>query len=215
MGIKERKQREKARRRNAILRAAKKLIGENGVDNMSMNRVAERTELNKATIYSYFKNKADLIDAVVYDGLVLLEKQYKESDRGDAPGLTKVLDLTKVTFDFYRQYPDYFHALNHQERRSEGVERETPFSIKGNEVASRIFGRISQEIERGMKDKSIRTGIDVNQFLVLCFSITHGVVHTVLSKEDVYKEVLGLEPEVIENSALEFLEYFLKGKEAS
>jgi len=213
MGIKERKEREKKRRRNAILRATKKLIGENGVDGMSMNQVAERTELNKATLYSYFKNKADLIDAVVYDGLILLEKTFAESDRGDAPGLTKVLDLTKATFAFYRQYPDYFHALNHQERRSEGEERETPFSIKGNEVASRIFGRIREKIEQGMEDGTVRTGIDVNQFLILSFSFTQGVVHTVLSKEDVYKEVLGLEPEVIENSALEFLEYFLKGEE--
>lgn len=213
MGIKERKAREKTRRRKTILRAAKKLIAENGVDGMSMNQVAERTELNKATLYSYFQNKADLIDAVVYDGLILLEKKFKESDQGDAPGLTKVLDLTRTTFDFYRQYPDYFHALNHQERRSAGEERDTPFSIKGNEVASRIFGRIREKIERGMEDGTIRTGIDINQFLVLCFSITQGVVHTILSKEDVYKEVLGLEPEVIEKSALEFLEYFLKGKE--
>jgi AcrR family transcriptional regulator len=213
MGIKERKEREKRHRRNAILRAAKKLIGESGVDGMSMNQLAELTELNKATLYSYFRNKDDLIDAIVYDGLILLEKKLKKSDREPAPGLAKVLNLTSVTFDFYREYPDYFHAMNHRERRSEGEERETPFSVKGNEVAERIFRKIREKIEQGMADGTVRPGIDINQLSILFFAITHGVIHTILSKDDVYSEVLGLESDEVERSALEFLEYYLKGKD--
>ena len=175
-----------------------------------MNQVADLTELNKATLYSYFSNKDDLIDAIVYDGLVLLEKELQKADLEPAPGLKRMLNLAKATFDFYREYPDYFHAMNHQERRRQGAERETPFSIKGNEVATRIFGRIQVNIERGIEDGSIRSEIDVDSFSILYFALTHGVMHTALSKEDVYLDVLGLDSGVVERSALEFLEYFLE-----
>lgn len=213
MGVKERKEREKRRRKSAILKAAKKIIRERGVEGMSMNQVAELTELNKATLYSYFSNKDDLIDAIVYDGLILLEKEFKKSDHDSAPGATKVLDLTRATFNFYREYPVYFRAMNHQERRARGAERETPYSIRGNEVASNIFGKIQKNIERGVEDGSIRREIDINQFLILCFALTYGVMHTVFSKEDVYMDVLGLDCEMVERSALEFLEYYLERKE--
>lgn len=213
MGIKERKEREKSRRRNAILKAAKRIIGKNGVEGMSMNQVADLTELNKATLYSYFSNKDDLIDAIVYDGLILLEKKFQTNDKDSALGLEKVLNLTKATFDFYREYPVYFLAMNHQERRGPAAERKTPFSIKGDEIASRIFGTIQENIELGIKDGSIRREIDINRYLILFFAYTHGVMHTVLSKEDVYLDVLGLDSEEVEKAALESIEYLLKRRD--
>ena len=51
-----------------------------------MNQVADLTELNKATLYSYFSNKDDLIDAIVYDGLVLLEKELQKERSGPCTG---------------------------------------------------------------------------------------------------------------------------------
>jgi hypothetical protein len=112
--------------------------------------------------------------------------------------------------DFYREHPVYFYALNHQERRASRSERETPFSVKGNEVASRIFGRVRQGVERGIADGSIRSEIEINTFLVLFFAHTYGVMHTVISKQDVYVDVLGLGPEEVERSALEFLQHFIE-----
>ena len=213
MGIKERKEREKRRRRNAILKAAKKIVGKNGVEGMSMNQVAELTELNKATLYSYYSNKDDLIDAIVYDGLVLLEKEFEKHDDKSAPGITKVIDLTRATFNFYRTYPVYFSAMNHQERRGPGARMETPFAIKGDEIASRIFGKIQMSIEQGIEDGSIRREIDINHCSMLFYSYTYGVMHTLLSKEDVYSDVLGLDSLAVERQALEFLKYFLERRE--
>jgi AcrR family transcriptional regulator len=210
MGIKERKERERTRRSNAIRKAAKKIIREKGVESLTMNQVAELTELNKATLYSYFDNKEDLIDAIVYDGLVLLENRLERSDRKSASGLEEVMNLTRDALNFYREYPAYFYALNHQERRGSREERETPFSVKGDEMASRIFGRMRGSIERGIEDGSIRREVDSNRFLVLFFAYTYGVMHTVISKQDVYVDVLGLSPEEVEASGLEFLQYFLE-----
>jgi TetR/AcrR family transcriptional regulator len=210
MGIAERKSREKAQRRNAILNAAKRLIVKHGVEGMSMNQLAEATELNKATLYLYFKDKDDLIDAVVFEGLVILEKEYQKADQQNLSGLEKVLNLVRVTFAFYKRHPVYFYTMNHQERRRASERLETPFAVKGNETATRIFEIIAQGVRSGIDEGSIRKGIDINVFLVLLYAHMYGVTHTVYSKEDIYKDVFGLNSATIEKSALEAIECYIE-----
>ena len=210
MGIKERKEREKTSRRNAILAAAKEVVGKRGVEGMSMNHVAELTELNKATLYLYFSNKDDLIDAIVYEGLTLLEKTFQEMTDLSPPGLDRVLALTEATLAFYRERPVYFYAMNHQERRTTKTRMETPYSVKGNEIASRIFEQIQDGIEEGIDAGTIRKDIDVKTFSVLVYAHTFGVMHTVHSKKDVYEDVVNVDSGTIEKSALEFIKYYLK-----
>ncbi len=210
MGIAERKAREKNQRRNDILTAAKRLILKHGVEGMSMNQLAESTELNKATLYLYFRDKDDLIDAVVHEGLILLETKFRQADRHVRSGLEKVLHLARSTFAFYRQQPVYFYTLNHQERRRVSERLETPFAAKGNEVASRVFGSMAEALRQGIADGTIRGSIDINVFLVLLYAYVYGVMHTIHSKEDIYKDVFGLGPAIIESSALEVIEFYLK-----
>ena len=57
MGVKERKKREKEERRRVILEKTRQLIIENGLYGFSMQDIASAAELNKATLYLYFKNK--------------------------------------------------------------------------------------------------------------------------------------------------------------
>ena len=210
MGTKERKARERKNRGEAIIKAAKKIIVKQGVEAMSLNQVADRTELNKATLYLYFSNKDDLIDAIVYEGLVMLEKKLQESDPPSASGLEKVLALIKTTFDFYRQYPVYFYTMNHQERRKPHERQNTPHAIKGDEITARLFDRYNESLRLGLEEGSIRREIDIRQVFVLIYAHTYGIMHTIYAKEDIYKDVLHLEPVSIEKSALEFMEYYLR-----
>ena len=210
MGIKERKEREKRRRSNAILRAARRIVREKGVEGMTMNRVAELTELNKATLYSYFSNKDDLIDAIVYEGLTTLEKLFQEVVSQPLNGLEKVMRLVQTMYGFYKKYPVYFYTMNHQERRTPKERTETPYAIKGNKKASGLFQTMTECIDQGIKEGNIRENIDTKSFLMLFFAQIYGVMHTIHDKEDVYVDVLELKTEDIEKSGLEMIEYYLK-----
>jgi len=60
MGIHERKEREKERRRQQIMVAAKRVFSLTGFSKSTMEDIAKEAELSPGTIYLYFKNKDEL-----------------------------------------------------------------------------------------------------------------------------------------------------------
>ena len=60
MGIQERKEREKERRRQQIIGAAKRVFSEKGFNKATMEDIAKEAELSPGTLYLYFKNKEEL-----------------------------------------------------------------------------------------------------------------------------------------------------------
>ena len=67
MGITERREREKAERRRTILNCARELILTQGVEKISMEDIAHKAELSKATIYLYFSSKETLLNEICED----------------------------------------------------------------------------------------------------------------------------------------------------
>jgi AcrR family transcriptional regulator len=64
MGVAERKSRQKESTRQEILDAARDLFVNEGFDNVSMRKIAERVEYAPGTIYLYFKDKAEILDTL-------------------------------------------------------------------------------------------------------------------------------------------------------
>lgn len=60
MGIRERKEREKERRRQQIIVAAKRVFTSKGFNKATMEDIAQEAELSPGTLYLYFKNKEEL-----------------------------------------------------------------------------------------------------------------------------------------------------------
>ena len=67
MGSRTRREREKENMRISILEAATKIIIEEGYDNLSMRRLADAIEYTPTTIYSYYKDKAQIVDDIVFN----------------------------------------------------------------------------------------------------------------------------------------------------
>jgi len=210
LGIQERKAREKKQRQEAIIKAAKEIISRSSVEEMSMNQLADAVELNKATLYLYFSNKDDLIDAIVFEALIQLEKLFQETGAQPLTGLDRVMKISDIMFDFYREHPVYFYTMNHQERRNAVDRKETPYAVKGNEKAAALFQILSDCIDEGITEGSIRADIDTSSFLMLFFAHIYGIMHTIYSKADVYEDVLNLDATSIENSAREMIAYYLR-----
>lgn len=77
------KQSEDIRRR--ILEIATRLIGEKGVDGLSVRQITKEMDYSAGIIYHYFDNKEDIIACVLREGYLQLLKTIKPPEAGLTP----------------------------------------------------------------------------------------------------------------------------------
>ncbi|MCB1308095.1 MAG: TetR/AcrR family transcriptional regulator [Leptospiraceae bacterium] len=112
MGILERKEREKAERRRSILDAARELIREKTYEEITMEELARRLELSRATLYLYFRNKSEIYTTLLAEGMQELEKGYRQVlSRGIEDPLEKLMGMAYVFFEFYSRSHSYFDLI--------------------------------------------------------------------------------------------------------
>ena len=106
MGIQERKQRERERRRQQIIVAAKRVFSEKGYSKATMEDIAREAELSPGTLYLYFKNKDELYASLSLRILqylnIRLEDVKKEKD---IETRRKIAAIKEALFDVYQFDP--------------------------------------------------------------------------------------------------------------
>ena len=101
MGISERREREKSERRKAILDCARELILKHGVERVSMEDIANRAELSKATLYLYFPGKEIIFNEICEESARVFLEHFK-------PFLETNLTGIEAMKHFWRGYVDLF-----------------------------------------------------------------------------------------------------------
>lgn len=112
MGIQERKQREKERRKQQIMVAAKRVFVKRGYDHTTMERIAREAELSAGTLYLYFKSKSELWATlcvrVLQYLLMRLDHLRTQSNTNHA---NTISELKSVLLDAYEFDPMIFKNL--------------------------------------------------------------------------------------------------------
>ncbi len=111
--IANRRKREKDRRIQEILRAAKKIFFAKGYSRATMDEIALEAEISKPTIYQYFNTKDDLFFSLMIPFLDDLGDQIEEIaaklKAGEYPsGADLVHDVFSLYYGFFEQDTDFF-----------------------------------------------------------------------------------------------------------
>ncbi len=123
MGIQERKQRERERRRQQIIVAAKRVFSEKGFSKSTMEDIAREAELSPGTLYLYFKNKDELYASLSLRILqylnIRLEDVKKETDTAPPQ---KIVAIKEALYDVYQFDPmiliNMFHLQSSETLRN-------------------------------------------------------------------------------------------------
>ena len=94
--------------RTRILRAARKLFDEQGLEELSLRSVARRVGITPMAIYRHFDSKEALVDALVLDGLA--QWSARVDALPPAKGLAKVEQIGEAFLDFALEEPRSFEA---------------------------------------------------------------------------------------------------------
>lgn len=109
MGVAERKAREKEELRQQILDAARELFVREGYESVSMRKIAAKIEYSPGSIYTYFKDKDEILDCLCEETFLKLhvEKLAKVSQmKGGALELLKKGMETYIRFGL--EHPDHY-----------------------------------------------------------------------------------------------------------
>lgn len=152
MGIVERRKREKDLRRELAMDAAMAIYKEEGYHAITMEKIAERCEISRASLYLYFKNKDEILINAIVDHTEyftdLLQDLYENRERLKDNLLR---EMWGTFIDFYEKEPETFIASLYFQN-SEMI-LNLPEDLRGsiNESGSRVVNLQHKIIEYGVK----------------------------------------------------------------
>jgi TetR/AcrR family transcriptional regulator len=111
LGIIERRKREKDLRRELAMDAAMAIYDEEGYHAITMEKIAERCEISRASLYLYFKNKDEiLIDAIVDHTEYFTDLLQDLYDNRERLSNSLLEELWGCFINFYEKEPGTFNA---------------------------------------------------------------------------------------------------------
>jgi len=150
MGIHERKEREKERRRQQIMVAAKRVFSIKGFGRATMEDIANEAELSPGTLYLYFKSKDDLCASLslrVLEYFFLRMEHLAGEKQLDGP--QKIASLKKALFDVFEFDPLILKNLFFLQS-NEAFQQLTPELMDEiNALSAKAMGKIASLFESG------------------------------------------------------------------
>lgn len=184
MGTFERKEREKEQRRKAILKAARKVFFEYGLQAASMDMVAELAELSKGALYLYFKSKEDLYVSLLEEGLAILRRMFEEVAARPLPAEKALREIGMAYYEFYKRHPDYFQILKFADARGlhskvshEVLQCTEQRSMGCLQVVAGVYAR-------GVKQGVFRGDLAPMEVAVMLWGTSNGMIALIANKQD-------------------------------
>jgi AcrR family transcriptional regulator len=195
MGTTERREREKAQRREGILDAAEKVFFTKGMKEATMDEIAEVAELSKGTLYLYFRSKEDIYFGINRRALGILREMFEDAIASQATGAEKMREIGRAYYSFSQTYPDYFEAMMYFDAEVMAPEDAGQIGLECHEEGMRVLGLVAESVRLGAEDGSLRSDLDPMKTAILLWGQTDGVIRVVVRKCQHMKDLEGLDPE--------------------
>jgi len=197
--VQDRLAREKAVRRGLILQAARGLFLEKGYESTTMDEIAERSELSKATLYLYFRCKDELHVALLHEALDDLNARLREAASELAPAPVRIRAIGRAYATFYREQPAFGRLLAHfhssQQRLSSDVVHPCEDRLM---EGMRILARALAD---GLDEGTLDSPLPVVELAAMFWASTYGLLR--LLGYQTCRDCLGLDPELDTISVVE------------
>ena len=191
-----RKEREMLQRKMDIVGAARELFLTKEYEKVTMEEIAKKAEFTRRTLYSYFKNKLDLLMLVVLYEFDKSEPVYLAAIDKAISTDEKLLAYASVYFNFFKKTPSYYRLIQIYDVAEHGDKKVLSTAVR-NEMNNSDFSleKTARDIiETGINDGTFDNTMDVdlatNFFLKSLFGIVHQyILHPRFPDSQFYQEI--------------------------
>jgi len=180
MGTVERRARQREQLKQQILDAARELFVREGYESVSMRKLADKIEYSPASIYTYFKDKDEILDCLCEETFAHLHAHKLaalQEMKGDPLELLKKGMETYIRFGL--EHPDHYivtfilKAPVHEQPEH----RET----RKVQAGQRCFGDMRNIVRRCMEERKIKKA-DVEETSQALWSGIHGLTALLITQ---------------------------------
>ena len=151
MGIQERKEREKERRRQQIIVAAKRVFSEKGFNKATMEDIAKEAELSPGTLYLYFKNKEELYASLSLRILQFLHIRVAHVNKEQSlTPVQKLEALMEAMYDVYDFDPLIIINMFHLQSSETLKNLSDDLLVEIKELSRKSIGAIAEIFKNGI-----------------------------------------------------------------
>ncbi|MFH2011310.1 MAG: TetR/AcrR family transcriptional regulator [Pseudomonadota bacterium] len=177
MGILERKEREKIKRRQDILDAAKNSFAQKGFLNTTIEQIAQESELSTGTIYLYFSGKEELYVSLIVESYdMLIEKLNETLEQNVAPD-ERLVRIALTYHEFCKRYSDHYKILNFIINEHKNLNLSPELLNKISEKTDIVFKIVRDIFSEGISI-GIFKQIDIWDITSIFWSSLNGIIQT-------------------------------------
>lgn len=185
-----RKQRELQQREAMFIDLAREMINEQGLQSLTMEKLAEKAEYSKGTLYKHFCCKEDVLAAICTEKLVRMADLFQSTLTLSGHSREKILALLIIYKLFSIKFPDQFDILL-DSRRNDLSEKASPDRAAAlNEANASTMATMLNIIEQGIQEGNLKPqdGLTTDMMCVGTWSFAVGLF-TITSAPGLLKNV--------------------------
>jgi len=176
VGVKDRKEREKAELQEKILDAANQLFVEEGYEKTSIRKIARRVEYSPGTVYLYFKNKKDLFLALQKRAFRRFYQAFEQVAATPHPG-ERLVKLGRNYLRFALQHPEYYDLMFIMRQPMQAIDEEQ----SGWKIGERNYFTLRQTVCECM-DHGLLQRENPDHMAMVIWSTVHGLASLYIRK---------------------------------
>jgi len=211
VSIEERQQEEKAQRRRSIVDAAEAVLGRTSRESMTMADIASEARLSRSLLYVYFEDMEDIVLAVTLRGFEALAEQFETAVQEHDTGLMQIRAVGEAYVRFAHEQPTYFDLVARFEARTADPDEAADRERACLAAADRVMTAMTDAIQNGIDDDSIRPDLDPTETATMLWGYTHGLIQLMANKQTGLKQQYGIDPETLIDRGLDFIGVALTG----
>ena len=173
MGVAERRAREKEALRQSILDAASQLVVEQGHENLSIRKIAEKIEYAPSTIYLYFQDKYEILASICIEVFEILTERLEALAAEEPDPIEGLRRGLRCYVDFGLSHPSYYQVTFMTPIPD--LDPSHPSKALGPDQAGiRCYNCLRQAIQRGIDAGALRDG-DSHMYAQATWLAIHGL----------------------------------------
>lgn len=176
MSSEERRRKEKENRKNAILKAARKLFFDRGFKSVTVDLIAAKAEVSKGSIYLYFDSKEEIYTQILISANIERHKEIENFAKKEGTASELLLTFARDYIDFFFENKELFRILMtfmlHADNMNLTEDQNTQLIHTTNENI-RV---ISEILQKGVESGEFTSDFDIRQAQNAIWGLLNGIM---------------------------------------